>query len=396
MSTDITSVNEEGEIALGNNGATYRNASAARKATLVSDNGTYLKVEGQAYRVPRSSHSRGAVANAHHGHISVSVGTTNSHHAAQQTSSSAGSRSALARRCSDAQTQSAESSFPSSSANTTSQPPSSSVGFAIGDTPLLTTTSATNNHATNNYCDAANGSAAEPPSSSVQVGVPSSSRGPSPVLLAPSPQPPAFFAPSPILSYGYDPTYCQPIGQAADGYQYELVRRPSMGAPELALPMNHVLRRPSTGAPYPPAPPSPIPPQYAPSLAPQPNYLSYGNSLSAQTSSLQGSFDSCGGPPVTPIFIHNAYASSVSPVPPAVVGSQPLSPRHLHGSNTNIGHGHQQQQQAHQQQGEAQYHGQHRLSLSAGSGGHWMSGSASPTAVAAASELPKLIHETSI
>jgi hypothetical protein len=64
------------------------------------------------------------------------------------------------------------------------------------------------------------------------------SRGPSPVLLAPAhfsvPAPPtARLLPSPMYaaaSHDYDPNYVQYLGQAADGYQYELVRRPSMGA----------------------------------------------------------------------------------------------------------------------------------------------------------------------
>merc|ERR1719189_1825892 len=43
--------------------------------------------------------------------------------------------------------------------------------------------------------------------------------------------------PSPIYGFGYDPTYCQYLGQGADGYQYELVRRPSIGPPvELLVP----------------------------------------------------------------------------------------------------------------------------------------------------------------
>ncbi|CAB4067371.1 ATP2B [Lepeophtheirus salmonis] len=47
----------------------------------------------------------------------------------------------------------------------------------------------------------------------------------------------------PVVSYGgYDPTYCQFLGQAADGYQYELVRRPSIGgggASELSVPCDN-------------------------------------------------------------------------------------------------------------------------------------------------------------
>ena len=106
--------------------------------------------------------------------------------------------------------------------------------------------------------------------------------------------------PSPLYSGyggynpGYDPSYCQYLGQAADGFQYEMVRRPSIGplAPspaELLVPTaaGQVVRRlSSSGVPY---------------LAPN---------------SMQTSIDSVGAPPMaTPIFIQQS--------------PQPLSPRHL-------------------------------------------------------------------
>ena len=94
---------------------------------------------------------------------------------------------------------------------------------------------------------------------------------------------------------GYDPSYCQYLGQAADGYQYEMVRRPSIGplAPspaELLVPTaagQATRRLSSSGTPY---------------LAPN---------------SMQTSIDSVGVPPpiATPIFIQQS--------------PQPLSPRHL-------------------------------------------------------------------
>ena len=171
------------------------------------------------------------------------------------------------RRCSDAQTQSQESSFAPQSAFHSHQ--QFNDGSAAGHHQGLTV----------------NCSAVEAGVPSVQVGqsagfgmaaVPSSatslSRGPSPVFFAPvpSPQPPLaagsgyqqqqFLSPQPVAapppvvvyantSSGYDPSYCQPLGQAADGFQYELVRRPSNVGIMPPPPAADLLRRASTGNP---------------------------------------------------------------------------------------------------------------------------------------------------
>lgn len=137
--------------------------------------------------------------------------------------------------------------------------------------------------------------------------------------------------PSPIYGFGYDPTYCQYLGQGADGYQYELVRRPSIGnvppPAAAAVPQEQLSRRASGhGIPY---------------LTPN---------------SMQGSFDSAGGPPpsTTPIFIQQ---------------QQPLSPRHLH-YNTQPSPAHRSNE------------------FGGGGGGGGGNGPSN--------DIPKLIHETSI
>lgn len=327
-------------------GRTHLTVQSSRKTNLASCTttassavtDTYIKVEGQAYRVPQRSSG-----------ASQQQRSSQSQQQQQQQQTAA-----RVRRCSDAQTQSAESSFANEqSTNTTN------TNYCDG--------LANYNH--HGYYPPPSPSpysldmASAPAKPSVQVGVPS--RGPSPVLLAPAvaaPQPT-----SPLLTYsGYDPSYCQYLGQAADGYQYELVRRPSIGPPELTIPaaayaaaqqqqvqqqQQQYLRRPSTGAsPYPQAH-SPAPPMY--STPPQYAYAQ---------NSLQGSFDSCAGPPVTPIFIQNS-SSSVSS---AATLQQPLSPRHLHhhgAASSFVAHtGRKSEQQAQQQQ----------------------------------AQIPKLIHETSI
>jgi hypothetical protein len=265
----------------------------AATSALVTD--TYIRVEGQAYRVQK-------------GGSSATAAVPNAAAAASSTTNTIGTR---VRRVSDAQTQSSESSFVLT--NIQQQPSASSTAYysSSGEQcatninsaplppPIITS---------------------EPPAGCVQVGVPS--RGPSPILLAPSPQLPhggtAILASPMQLTYGYDPSYCQYLGQAADGYQYELVRRPSIGPSpaDLALPStNHLLRRPSTGAPYPPLSPQP------PSLQQQFTY------------STENSFDSMIGPnmgaqqpPLTPVFIQGAPSQA----PATVIMAQPLTPRHLH------------------------------------------------------------------
>ena len=117
--------------------------------------------------------------------------------------------------------------------------------------------------------------------------------------------------PSPIYGYGghgytphYDPSYCQYLGQAADGYQYELVRRPSIG-PLTASPAELLV----------------------PTAAPMARRLSSSGAPYLAPNSMQTSIDSTGGPPpATPIFIqqnpqplsprHLAHPQPVSPIPP--------------------------------------------------------------------------------
>ena len=301
--------------------------------------GQYLKVEGQAYRVVQRT---------------TTTSSTRSTGAGGSSQLAPPETSLRIRRCSDAQTQSNESSF--AALDNTDPGGLNHLRHTHPPAPhILTTSTATNSYSS---CDATNN--AELGGPCVQVGVPS--RGPSPVLLAPSPQPAAaaFFPapPSPTiqLAYGYDPTYCQPLGQAADGYQYELVRRPSIGPPlaaatELTVPAAaaaagynpHLLRRPSAHSP------TPLFPAHHHHQHHQP--ITTQHSL-AQTNSLQGSFDSCAGPPpITPLFIQNPTQQIQYPIPqyyhpghhlsqqqqqqPQQQQQQPLSPRHLQGSGSS-------------------------------------------------------------
>ena len=313
---DISYIDEDG--GLGSNGL----GSKSGRTTRHTEN-QYLKVEGQTYRVQRVVQQPNTAATA--AMLPVPQDRI--------------------RRCSDAQTQSNESSF---EALTTHQQHLHSHPH-----PLTTASSALSAAITNN-CDAAVDSSSS--QTRVQVGpvghvlphpqsaVPhsvSSSRNPSPVPHPPPPPyPTAFFPvpapPSPVpavlqAAYGYDPSYCQYLGQAADGYQYELVRRPSLGNPlaaaasaaaasaasELAVPPNHVLRRPSTGSPYPPPPHSP-----------------YGGGLAA--TSLHGSFDSCAAEAGTrPIPSPSAVAVGA---PLLVPSSHSPSYHHHHSSQHFLYH----------------------------------------------------------
>lgn len=158
--------------------------------------------------------------------------------------------------------------------------------------------------------------------------------------------------PSPIYGFGYDPTYCQYLGQGVDGFQYELVRRPSIGPHNPpAAPVELLL----------PTQPSPVPTQQT-HLRRASGGIPY---LTAN--SMQGSFDS-GGPPssatAAPIFIQ-----------------QPLSPRHLHQNP-------QQPSPYHQPQPRMQV-APDWAAVTAGQSNP--ANSAGPT-----NDIPKLIHETSI
>ena len=316
---DISYIDEDGGGGLGSNGL----GSKSGRTTRHTEN-QYLKVEGQTYRVQRVVQQPNTAATA--AMLPVPQDRI--------------------RRCSDAQTQSNESSF---EALTTHQQHLHSHPLTTASSALSATTAITNN------CDAA----VDPSSSQtrVQVGpvghvlphpqsaVPhsvSSSRNPSPVPHPPPPPyPTAFFPvpapPSPVpavlqAAYGYDPSSCQYLGQAADGYQYELVRRPSLGNPlaaaasaaaasaasELAVPPNHVLRRPSTGSPYPPPPHSP-----------------YGGGLAA--TSLHGSFDSCAVEAGTRPIPSPSAAAAVGP-PLLVPSSHSPSYHHHHSSQHFLYH----------------------------------------------------------
>ncbi len=358
--------------------------SSSSSANFASRN-NYLKVEGQTYRVCRT------------------VGRQESATAAATTNGGGGGNVTLAavRRTSDAQTQSAESSFNEDAAENPLPPQQQQQQI-----PAVAPIQQQQQQSFDMSCATTNTSFQQQQAGSMRmagpglnnddfayaatyvhvVGVPSSSRGPSPVMLGPAPVQysmagamggPTHLLPSPMYSavnYGYDPTYCQYLGQAADGYQYELVRRPSMGAPPSPIP------------PPQPAPPPPalsghhdllMPSQYnsrgqsgsllVPSTSPVPHYTQQHHHPGL--SSMQGSFDSVGGPPTTPIFM------------------QPASPRPPYH--------HQQQPHMYSSSGAPSYSTTpHRVSSMSGGGqpaGHphdW----GPPTS----SDIPKLIHETSI
>jgi hypothetical protein len=298
MSSDISYIDEEGNIT-SNNGLRATGRPAHRQQQHVEQ---YLKVEGQTYRVQRVLHVAKQQQNQPQPTTLVANPTNR------------------VRRCSDAQTQSFESSF---DALTAQQPTTLLTTSSTSPTTAAVSTTTTNNsyQQRQSHCNAVDinscvqqvGQASFVPPSS------SSSRGPSPIptALLVTAAPPS---PSPIIqaAYGYDPSYCQYLGQAADGYQYELVRRPSLGNPLAAVtpapnpelyvpqPPNHVLRRPSTGSPYPP-----------PSHSPQPPPMLSSHQYSFAQTSMHGSFDSCAAGPPTPVaptlLIQNPVSVSSSP-----------------------------------------------------------------------------------
>ena len=325
ISASIRNSNGGGRTHLQPGGSSSRKTNLASCTTTAAASSSvvdhYYKVEGQAYR--------------HHQQQLRGASQQQQQQRAQQQQQQQ-QQPARSRRCSDAQTQSAESSF------------DNNMPTNLSSCDALTTTNYNNHFAPPSPSPFAHDpmTSTTPMLPSVQVGVPS--RGPSPVLIAPAAAAPSS---SPLMTYGYDPTYCQYLGQAADGYQYELVRRPSIGPPELTIPaaayaaaaaaaqqpqqQQQYLRRPSTGAPpYPsPQPHSPIPPQ----MQQQPQYsaVTQHQQYALMQNSLQGSFDSSVGPPVTPIFIQNSDNSLAAPAAVATASAspslqQPLSPRHLH------------------------------------------------------------------
>ena len=241
----------------------------------------YLKVEGGAYRVQRSvSSGSGTLAQA------------------------AGPRS---RACSDAATQSVESSFTQTDESLLAPLANNSFSYGggggLGGPPPLF-------------------AMGPPPSPVPPVFIETSSEvggvgggGRMSVMgytRATSPTPPQQYGhmiPSPYYHPPYyEPayyhTYLNPMAAAAatgllpEGYQYEVVvRRPSMGPTELTVPVPNagdLSRRPSVVGHYPCGPL--FPPPHPPHLA--------------HPYSMPGSFDSAQGPPLTPVY------------------NPPLSPRH--------------------------------------------------------------------
>jgi len=316
--SDISYVDEDSTLSPNYHHHHRNSASSTRNNNKGNNNMTntvgtqYLKVEGTSYRVKSAPKKQTTSA-------SSCTPVTNS----VMTQSSA-----------DAQTQSAESSFEISQSHQSQQqsdyqqiPPC----VQIAPPPPVASAATV----------AASAAAAPPP--------PQPPRASSPMQVhhqqAVTVQPPhgalqTHLLPSPIYGFGgYDPSYCQYLGQGADGYQYELVRRPSIGQPvELLVPQpqTHV-RRASGGIPY---------------LGPN---------------SMQGSFDSQGPPPsTTPIFIQ-----------------QPLSPRHLHRSSD----------QWHQ---PLQSGGGGPVGVGGGGSGSGGAGQHGAVAPPQSDEIPKLIHETSI
>ena len=336
--TEIGYIDEDGSGSGSNGYGSSKSGRAAMHAAAAVQN-QYLKVEGQTYRVQR---------------------------VVQQPSDAATlpvpqQQADRIRRCSDAQTQSNESSFEALTAqqhHLHSRPPLHPLTTASSALSAVPATTMTNN------CDAAvEPLQPHPPSSSsssqprVQVGpvghvlphphshshplhqssaVPhsvSSSRNPSPVP-PPPPHPSSMVPPSTFVSvpappspvpYGYDPSYCQSLGVAADGYQYELVRRPSLGNPlatpaatELAVPSDPVLRRPSTGSPYPPA-----------------HHYPYGG-LAA--TSLHGSFDSCAAEAGTRPAPSPSAVAAAAAGPPLLAPSSHSPSYHLHSSQHFLYH----------------------------------------------------------
>ena len=159
-------------------------------------------------------------------------------------------------------------------------------------------------------------------------------------------QQPTHLLPSPMYpapGFGYDPTYCQYLGQAADGYQYELVRRPSVGAELMVPSYNQMVQRRLSGSGggggtgsassnYPQSH-SPVPPAAAAGTytSTTPALTIPGSSTPhlVNLASMPGSFDSCGPPPPTPIFIQQQISPSPQPpyrAQPILVSSSPIPP----------------------------------------------------------------------
>ena len=322
----------------------------------------YLKVEGGAYRVQRSVSS---------GSGSLSQGT------GVRRDQAPGASNKQAPQSTDAATQSVESTF--TQTDETCLGPQMAV---MGAPPL-----APSSPLPPLYIEA--------PPGLEYAGRVGSSLGQHPQLAytrGTSPTPPQFnqynphqYHPPP---FPYDPnyyhTYLNPMVSAGMdmGYQYDIVvRRPSMGGAEVGLsvpipnPSDPNLRRPSMGS-------------SSGAVTTQSHFVHHPPHLSAPHS-LPGSFDSQAGPPATPQY---------NP-------TQPLSPRHLHNPSTSPMVTQNQQLAGSLPNNNVQTSSSSPTPPSDPSSDITSIGPASvaPAAVLAskpipipATDIPKLIHETSI
>ena len=159
----------------------------------------------------------------------------------------------------------------------------------------------------------------------------------------------------PYYEPAYYHTYLNPMVATGlpEGYQYEVVvRRPSVGPSELTVPVpnSDPNRRPSMGH------------------FPMPQMFPHPSQHSLPPHSLPGSFDSNQAPPITQMYNHAA---------------QPLSPRHFHGPLPPQSLHHQSISPAHIQDPKPDPRINHPPQES------------KPIQIPT-SEIPKLIHETSI
>ena len=243
----------------------------------------YLKVEGGAYRVQRSvSSGSGTLAQAS-GHP-------------------------RARSSSDAATQSVESSFTQTDESLFA-PPGPGYGYGGGGPPALFAMGPPPSPVPPVYIDTGEAGGAGGGRMSVMGYTRATSPTPPQQYghIVPSP----YYHP-PYFEPAYYHTYLNPMAAAAatglpEGYQYEVVvRRPSMGPTELTVPVPNagdLSRRPSVVSHY------PFPPPGGPLFPHAPHLVPYSH---------PGSFDSAQGPPLTPVY---NPAAGASPAPP-------LSPRH--------------------------------------------------------------------
>ena len=257
------------------NSGNRQSSNVAKSGVMETNQGyasNYLKVEGGAYRVQRST-SSGSCSNAAQSVQTVEQGGV----ARPRASIDVGTQS-----CASSCTQTDES--------------------CLAPTPMVLLPTA--------------GSVSPHPGVYMDHELARSQSAMGPYTRATSPTPPyAYGQPPPTTCYhppataaaydaanaGYYHTYLNPLVDTGTGLQYDIiVRRPSIGpVTDLATADPAQLRRPSMGAVYPP-------------------HLLHHH---IQPHSLPGSFDSSLPPPINPSF---------------TAPGQPLSPRHLHSSNSNI------------------------------------------------------------